>query len=127
MHMTNDLDLDANSYEYQAVYEINQAVMGTYLTFADIPESISGLRSMDLTNMSPDVFYVLPDTIHEVCDGFFFFKYLGVLSLFLPFIMIPVLEYILHLFFGKVKPVSIPSLKRNINIPPVPSFESDFV
>lgn len=129
MHLTNDLNLDANSYEYQAVNEINQAIMGTYLTFADVPESISGLRTMDLTNMSPDVFYVLPDTLHEVCDGFFFFKYIGVLVMFLPFIMISVLEYFIHRFFGTVKPVVVPPLRRNrnVNIPPLPRFESDFV
>jgi len=128
MHMTNDLDLEADSYEYQAMYKINEAVMGTYLTFADVPGSIGDLRTMDLTNMPPEVFYVLPDTLHEVCDGFFLFKYWGVFLMFLPFIMISVLEYFIHRFFGSTKPMVVPPpLKRKIQLPPLPRLDSEYV
>lgn len=119
-HMTSDLNMANDSYEYQAVYKINQAILGSYITFSGAPESIHTLRRMDVTNMPPEVFYVLPDTLHEVCDGFFFFKYLAVLGMFFPFLLIPVIEFLIFLMFGKRKTSLLPPLPKRAQLPPLP-------
>ncbi len=119
--MTTELELEPGSYEYQAMFKINETILGTMLTLRG-PESIGTLRNMDVTNMPPEVFYVLPESLHEVCDGFFFFKYLAVLGMFIPFLIIPVIEYIIFRLFGKTKKITLPSVPVKSQMPPLPAF-----
>ena len=123
--LTKELDLDPTSYEYQAAFEINLTVINAYLTFADLPGSLDDLQGIDVTNLPPDVFYILPNSLHDVCDGFFFFKYIAVWGMFFPFLMIPIAEYLIFRIFGSTKVRTLPALPRRPQLPPLP--QSDFV
>lgn len=101
-HLASEFGLDTGSYEYQAMFKINSTILSTVLLVKG-PDCISTIRNMDITNMPPTVFNILPEMLHEVCDGFFFLKYTAVLVMFFPFLMIPVAEYIIFLIFGKSK------------------------
>lgn len=121
--MAIEFGLNKNSYEHQAIFKINSTILSSVLLMHG-PDCITTIRNMDVTNMPPKVFNVLPEALHEVCDGFFFIKYSGVLIMFFPFFMIPITEFFIFLIFVKMY-VPYPKMPTRPQYSKIP--QSEFV
>lgn len=67
-------------------------------------EPLMILASTDIHNLDENVFQIIPSTIKGFCAYYFFSAYSWAFFLFLPFLLIPVGEYILYLVFLRLIP-----------------------
>jgi hypothetical protein len=82
------------AYPYLMV--INQSVIQHVVREANVSDKIDPLKVANyLQNhrLASNAFIGLPRTLHEQCDGFFWIQYAWIAWIFLPFLLLPWIEY----------------------------------
>lgn len=103
------LGAEKGSYAYEFYGLINRTVV--QYTLDELGISYAVREPLAVVNdlraarrASGNSFAGLPNALHRQCDVFFALKYTGLLIFFLPFLFLPIGEYVLYRLFGKKKP-----------------------
>ena len=93
--------LQEGSVAHSMASMFNLAIVNYTLDEMGVPEMardpLSLARALQSTPVTESTFLALPNSLHQVCDQFFYAKYLFLLGLFLPFLLFPMAEFGLHL------------------------------
>jgi len=102
------LGAEKGSYAYEFYSLINRTVVQYTLDELGIShavrEPLAVAKDLRAAQVSGNTFAGLPRALHRQCDVFFSLKYTGLLIFFLPFLFLPIGEYVLYRLFGKKKP-----------------------
>jgi hypothetical protein len=105
--------------------KVNVAVVEHLLQEADIPSSLRDpltiIRTLQNKRLPSNVFIGLPRTILARSDDFFSLKYAWVFGLFLPFLLLPVAEYLVFRLFGGPKLLRYPAIPNGPHQTPAPT------
>jgi hypothetical protein len=103
--MAAQLGTSSDSYAYEFYRSINQAVMQHVLDAMNIPrevrDPISVVQQMQSAIDRPSTFVGLSSTFHGQVGTLFWGHYAWIFAIFLPFLMVPVLEFALFWFLGR--------------------------
>lgn len=102
------VDRVQNPLARAAMFRLNLAIVHHAMDQVRAPEQarrpLEALRHMDLRNVDPRVFELLPRTLHATANSFYLAKYALVWMLFAPFLLLPVAEYGAHHLFRRRRP-----------------------
>lgn len=98
-------EVAGDSYTSDLMFHYNSAIAGALLEELGYPreldELVKVMRSLDLSRIDINFFNRIPDSIKSYAGGYFFILYKMIFLGFLPFLLIPGVEYGLHLLFAQ--------------------------
>lgn len=114
LEMAQQMGVPPGSEAHQYFCLVNEAVVKHALDEAGVSNNLRDplavLRALQNQRLASNAFIGLPRTIHEQCDAFFLLKYGGILLIFLPFLLLPLAEYVIYRLSGRVVPAPTPTV-----------------
>jgi len=104
--------LEAGSLTHSMVSMISLATINYLLDEIDVPEAVRTpvfvAKALLENPVDQSAFLALPRSLNQAVDAFFRPQYIITLSAFLPFLLLPFVEFGLYLLFGRIRKQPIP-------------------
>lgn len=101
LELGNKQGSSTGGYTEDIMFHYNSAIAGALLEElgypSEIDETVRVLRDLDLSRIDQHFFNQIPDAIKSYAGNYFLVLYQMILTGFLPFLLIPVLEYGIYL------------------------------
>ncbi|MEM7656001.1 MAG: hypothetical protein AAF399_07720 [Bacteroidota bacterium] len=119
--MAAQMDVEKDSYQYALATTINRSILHAAMDSYGVPREINHpmelYRACQRQEVRESMFGQVPVLLHVACARFFWTKYLMVWAIFVPFLIIPLAEFLLFLMvslFRKAPPASPPDKREGV-------------